>query len=141
MAGIDNKECIGHTAHILDAAKAAIELDLFTRHIESLFLVETALERTIRFHRLYLLEAIDRLTNSLVVCEHTAKPAMVHIGHSATLRLFTNDILRRTLGADKQNFSAIGCKCAKKVHSVIKQRKRLLQVDDMDLVAVSENVR
>ena len=55
-------------------------------------------------------------------------------------RLARHHRLGRTLGAHEENRAAIGRHPSKEVHRLSVQGKRLLQVDDVDLVALPENV-
>jgi hypothetical protein len=66
---------------------------------------------------------------------------MVDEGHLAALRLFAHDVARLALGADEKDRAAVGGGLARELERFLVERERLLQVDDVDLVAVAEDVR
>ena len=54
---------------------------------------------------------------------------------------FCDRFARRALGADEQHLAAVGDHAAHEVRRVLVQRQRLLEVDDVDLVAFAEDER
>ena len=99
---INNKQNIRQTIHILDTANAVLKLVLHARAHQNFFLGQL-FEGAIGFLSFKLTETTDRSTNSFVVSEHAAQPAMADIGHSAALCLLFNNFLCSTLGANKKN--------------------------------------
>ena len=65
---------------------------------------------------------------------------MVDKGHIATLGLFLDRVAGSALGADKQNSAAVGRERSDEIHRIVEQRQGFFQVDDVDLVAVAEDV-
>jgi hypothetical protein len=53
--------------------------------------------------------------------------------------LFFDGLTCRPLGADEQDAPAIGGQRLDEVHRILVQRQRLLEIDDVDLVALSED--
>ena len=91
-----------------------------------------------------LLEAIQFLDTGIhggPVGEHTAQPALGDIGHATAERLFLDGFLRLALGADEQHRAAIGDRVAHDVESLVQQFDGLLQVNDMNAVALREDIR
>ena len=64
---------------------------------------------------------------------------MVHIRHTAAFSFFVDGIACGTLGADKQHRPAIGSNPADRIDRVVVERQGLFKVNDMDLVAGTEN--
>ena len=90
--------------------------------------------------RLDLLEALDRLADGGEVGERAAQPAVVHVEHAAAVGLLENGILRLALGADEQDALALGREVGDERGSFLEELERLLQVDDVDPVALAEDV-
>ena len=65
---------------------------------------------------------------------------MVDVGHAAALGLFADRVLRGTLGAHEQDAPAVGGELADVVNSILVERQALFEVDDMNLVAVAEDI-
>src|SRR5262249_29988089 len=65
---------------------------------------------------------------------------VVHVEHAAAVGLFENGVLRLAFGADKQNplpaRGEIGNECG----SFLEELERLLQVNDVDPIALAEDV-
>src|SRR5262245_42343189 len=74
------------------------------------------------------------------VCEHAAKPALVDIGHSDASGLLGNRLLGLLLGPDEENRPTVGHGLLDEVVSPVDEGQRLLEVDDVDAVALGENV-
>ena len=65
---------------------------------------------------------------------------MVDVRHAAALRLLGDDFTRLALGADEQDRAAVLRELAHVFHRVVVHRQRLLEIDDVDLVALAEDV-
>ena len=103
---IDHKDCIRQSAHILNPAQASIELFFHTAFLQRFFLGQH-FEGSIFCLLFQVLQASDRLSDCLVVSQHTAQPALINIRHTYPARLLSNDFSRRPLGADKKDFVSL----------------------------------
>ena len=90
---------------------------------------------------LHVLELLQRTLDGLEVGHHAAEPALVDVGHAAALRLHGDDLARLALGADHQDGAALAGELAHEFHRFLEERLRLLEVDDVDLVAMAVDVR
>ena len=140
MIDVDHEQGIRQSAHFLDSADTALKL-LSRPHQHQRFLLGHALEGAVLFLLLEFLEPADRTPDGLVVGEHAAKPAMVDIGHLATLRFPLNDPRGGALGADEQDLLAPGGELGNLLQRVVERRQRGFEIDDVDLVAGAEDVR
>src|SRR5690606_14678165 len=70
-----------------------------------------------------------------------AQPALGHVRHAAALGLFLHGVARAALGADEQDGAALLRDARDEVHRVLAQRDGLLEDDDVDLAARTEDVR
>src|SRR5690606_36323019 len=92
---------------------------------------------------LLLLEALERLeppANRDPVGQRAAQPAGVHVELAAALGLAANDVLGLLLGTDEKNVLATGRKAADELVRRLQHRDRLLQVQDVDAIALREDV-
>ena len=105
------------------------------------FLLRQHLERSVFRLRLKFLEMQDRLPDGLVVGEHAAEPALVDIGHAYAFGLFPDDLCGGALGADKQDFLVCRDQSAHVVERLVERGQRVFEIDYVNLVASTENVR
>ena len=75
----------------------------------------------------------------LEVGEHTAEPALVDVGHADAGGLLGDGLLRLLLGADEQDRAAVGDGLLDELVGAVDVGQRLLQVDDVDAVALGED--
>jgi hypothetical protein len=66
---------------------------------------------------------------------------MIDERRAGAQRLFADDFTRLVLGADEQDAAFVRGKLAYKFHRLLVHDQGLLEVDDMDLVAMTENER
>src|SRR5690606_20607273 len=78
--------------------------------------------------------------DGLEVGEHATQPAAVHVGHAGARGFFSNDLAGSTLRADEHDVATASRQLAHELHGVLVHRQRLLEVDDVNLVAMAENV-
>ena len=90
---------------------------------------------------LQLGQAVDTGAHGLEVGQHAAQPTGVDIELADTLGLFLDGILGLLLGADKQDGLAVGGQITDKVVGLFQLLHRLLQVNDIDAVALRVDVR
>src|SRR6185436_7998477 len=86
-------------------------------------------------------EALDRVGNGLPVGQHAAEPAMVDEVLTRRASRLGHRVLGLPLGADEQNLAAAGGGLLNEIECAGKQRNALRQVDDVNAVAVAENIR
>src|SRR6266404_887751 len=140
VADVDDEQGIRQAGELLDAAERALQFRQLALQAERLFLRD-ALEAAVQRHLFHLLEALDRLLHGLEVGEHAAEPAMVDVRHGAALRLLPQDVARLPLGAHEKKCSSIGSQLARELERFLIHRQGALEIDDVDLVAVAEDVR
>ena len=75
----------------------------------------------------------------LEVGEHATEPALVDVGHPDPGRLLGDGLLRLLLGADEQHLAAAGDGVLDERVGAVDVGQRLLQVDDVDAVALGED--
>jgi hypothetical protein len=56
-------------------------------------------------------------------------------------RFLADDLARLALGADKQDAALVRCQLAHELHSFLVHGQGLLEIDDVDLVAMAEDKR
>src|SRR6478672_3009490 len=119
-------------------ADAALELVLLAGQHQD-FLLGATLEATGLLHRLELLEALQPLVHGGEVGEHAAQPTLVHVGHADAGRLLGDGFLSLLLRADEHDAAAMGDSLLDELVRLVDVGQRLLQVDDVDAVAVGED--
>ena len=65
---------------------------------------------------------------------------LIHVPHAASVGLGLDHFLRLALGADKKHLAAVGHQFDHVLVGVVDHPQGLLQVDDVDAVALRENV-
>ena len=91
--------------------------------------------------RITMLNALMRkLVNGFEVGQHTAQPASVDVVHAAAQSLVTDGLLSLLLGADEQDVAALSCNFLHVVVSLVQLLHGLLQIDDVDTIALGEDV-
>jgi hypothetical protein len=80
-----------------------------------------------------------RLGHSLEVGQQTTEPALVDVGLSHTGCLLANGFLSLLLGSHEQHGPAVGDGLTDKVVGLVNEGKRLLQIDDVNTAALSQN--
>lgn len=91
-------------------------------------------------HLLEFLETGDALGDGLEVGEHAAEPTLAHVRHVHTGGLGLDGLLGLLLGADEQHGAAVGHGGLDEVVGDVDQIERLEEVDDVDAVALGEDV-
>src|SRR3546814_9069472 len=80
-------------------------------------------------------------SNRLPVGEHAAQPAVVDEVLTGAAGRLGDRVLRLTLGADEQHLAAMGRRLTHEIQRAGEQRNRLRKIDDVNAVAVAEDVR
>ena len=138
MIDIDDKQHVGQGSHFLDAAQAAFELVLFAAEPKQLLLCQTIHAAVFR-HLLERHQALDRLTDCLVIRQHAAQPAIADKWHVRARRVSSDRVPGRTLGTHKQNLATIGDSRLDERACFARQRQAHLEVDNVNLVALAED--
>jgi hypothetical protein len=66
-----------------------------------------------------ILEALDGQLQRLEVGHHAAQPAVIDVGHAATLGFLGDDLARLALGADEQDGALLGRHLADEGHRLL----------------------
>src|SRR5690554_2189755 len=135
----NHEQGIRQAAHVLDTTDAALELFHLAGTQQGFFLGQFR-KSTVLGLSFQLTQTTNGLTDGLVVGQHTTQPAMVDVGHAGASGFFLDDFAGSTLGANKQNLVLFLCQRLAHTHRLIQSRNSVLQVDDMNLVAGTENV-
>ena len=89
--------------------------------------------------RLELLHAADLLLDRLEVGEQAAEPALGDVQRAGALGFALHDARELRLGADEEDVLAAQDDVARELLRELDLPKRLLQIDDVDAVALGEN--
>src|SRR5690349_5039795 len=135
---VDHPDGARHPGHVADAAERALQLVLLPGEDQLLLLGERRVAAGL-LHDLELLEALEPLVDGREVGEHPAQPALVHVRHADPLGLLGDDLLGLLLGADEQDRAAVGHGLPDELVRPVDVGQRLLQVDDVDAVALAED--
>ena len=90
---------------------------------------------------LELVEQADALPDGDEVGQHAAEPALGDVGLAGADRLLHHRLLRLLLGADEEDALATGDGLGDELERRIEALDRLREVDDVDAVALREDVR
>ena len=132
------KTASGALSRLVETAEVARQLLVLARELELLLLRE-ALERAGLDHVLELAHALDALVDRPEVREHAAQPAEVDVGHPGPRCLLLDRVLDLLLGGDEQDRAAAGDEVAGERVGLFDPADRLLQVEDVDAVALRED--
>ena len=89
--------------------------------------------------RSYSCILLDALGDRLEVGEHAAEPPLVDVGHAALLGEGADRVLRLLLGTDEQHGAVLGDEVADERVGDFGPGERLLEIDDVDAVALTED--
>ena len=85
------------------------------------------------------LRRVQPLGDRVEVGEHATEPAVVDVGHADARRLLGDGLLGLLLRADEEDGAAVGDRLLDELVGVVDVRQRLLQVDDVDAVALGHD--
>jgi len=74
------------------------------------------------------------------ISEEPAQPALVDVEHAAALCFFGDRVLRLAFGAYEKNGFTGGGQVGHELRRFLEHLERLLQIDDVDSIALSEDV-
>ena len=138
LVGVDDPDGRGHLLHVPDTAERPLELVLLTGQHQD-FLLGATLEATGLLHGLEFLEPLQALVHGGEVGEHAAQPALVHVGHADAGGLVSDGLLGLLLGTDEEDRATVGDGLLDELVRLVDVRQRLLEVDDVDAVAVGQD--
>ena len=136
---VDDEDGSGQASHLADAAERGVELRDLVVQLRG-FLLRQPLELTGVTPRLERLEALDAPLDGLEVRQHPTEPAGVDVVLAGSLRRIGERLLCLLLGADEEHAVATTDRLADEVEGGIQALDRLGQVDDVDAVALGEDV-
>ena len=136
---VDHEKNVGKAAQLPDAAQGAVELVALAFDLEQFLLGEAHIILGQQF--IELAQTADGDGRRFPVGQHTAEPAVVDIVLAAALGGLGNGAGGLTLGADEEHPAARGGHVTGRLHRPIEHGNRLLEVDNMNLVANAEDKR
>ena len=139
LAGIDDEHSSGLLLHLGDTAHELLKLLYLELELDN-FLLGKHIESSVSLHGLELLKSLYTALNGVEVGEHTAEPTGVDIRHAAALSLLADRILSLLLRADEKDLLAVCSDIADRHIGILKLLDRLLKVDDVNTVALRENI-
>ena len=116
-----------------------LQLLLFLLDLGDLLLGDR-LVAAVGLHRFEVAEPREAALDGREVGQQAAEPALVDEVHAGALRLFGDRVLGLALGADEEDRPAVGRQVVHELFRVLEQLGRLGEVDDVDPVALAEDV-
>ena len=139
LAGVHDEQGAGQLLHFLHAAQVLLQLLDLAQVLDD-FLLGQHIEGAVGLHGLELVQAVDTGAHGLEVGHHAAQPTGVDIVHIAAQSLFLDGLLSLLLGAhEQQGLAALG-QLTHEVIGLLQLLHGLLQIDDIDAVALGVNV-
>ena len=139
LAGIHNEQSAGQLLHFLHTAQILLQLLDLAQVLDD-FLLGQHIEGAVGLHGLELVQTVDTGAHGLEVGHHATQPAGVDIVHIAAQGLVLDGLLRLLLGTHEQQGLAVLGQLAHEVIGLLQLLHGLLQVDDIDPVALGINV-
>ncbi len=130
---VDDEQCAGKSAHILDAAEVLFEFVALGFELEH-FLFGKERKLVHFFHKVDLIKALYTRTYRLEIGERAAQPTRLNIIHAALLRFLRDSFLRLLLRADEKYRLALRRDVLDKGIRLVYHLDRLFEVDDVDVV-------
>ena len=124
--------------HVTQTTEVALQLGQFTIEQKG-FLLDHDVELARCLHALVLEHLGDALRHRFEVGEHATEPTLVDVGHADFLRVTLNWVLSLLLGADEQHAATVGDHVAYKRVGSLDAHERLVEIDDVDAVALTED--
>src|SRR6266536_1551092 len=135
---VDHPDGARHALHVPDAAQRPLQLVLLPAE-DQLFLLGERRVAAGLLQDLELLQPLQSLVDGREVGQHPAQPALVHERHANPPRLFGNHLLGLLLRADEEDRAAVRDRLPDELVRLVDVGQRLLQVDDVDAVALGED--
>ena len=139
LAGVHDEQGAGEALHLLHAAQVLLQLGDLAQVLHD-FLLGQHIEGAVLLHPLELVESVHTGAHGLEVGHHAAQPAGVDKVHVAAGGLFLDGLLGLLFGAHEQQGLAVLAELADEVVCLLQLLDGLLQVDDIDAVALGVDI-
>src|SRR5205085_8226523 len=141
LAHVYDEERVWEPRHVLDARKVLLQSLALAVELDAL-LLRQLLVAPVRLHRFEVAQPLDRLLHGLEVREQAAEPALVDVELPRPLGLLADGVLRLALGADEEDVApaVFAHEAGDERDGVAEHLLRLLEVNDVDAVALAEDV-
>mmetsp|Transcript_10610 Transcript_10610/g.43400 ORF Transcript_10610/g.43400 Transcript_10610/m.43400 type:complete len:264 (+) Transcript_10610:4265-5056(+) len=139
VADVDDEDGVRQRGHVLDAADVLFQLGDVALEQQG-FLLDRGLGASLDLG-LHVLQVLEGGLDRLEVGHHAAEPTRVDVGHAGALGFGGDELAGLALGADHQDRAALGRQLANELHRLVERGQRLLEVDDVDLVAMAVDIR
>ena len=138
LLGVDHEDRVGRAVERADAAQVALELGQLALELEA-FLLDHLVGLAGRDLTLELVHLRHAGVHRLEVGEHAAEPAVVDVGRVGAIGLLLDRLLRLLLRADEEHVATVLDGVAHEAVRGVDPLQRLLEVDDVDAVALTED--
>ena len=139
LLGVHHPQRARRPGHVLDAAEGAVELVPLAAQVQEFLLGHPRARDVLEVDLVEFLEPLQALVDGGEVGQHAAQPALVDERHSHPAGLLGDGLLRLLLGADVEDGPAVGDGLLDELVGAVDEIQRLLQVDDVDAVALGED--
>jgi len=139
LARVDHEQRAGELVHLADAAQVLLQLIALGEQARH-FLLGKHVELALGLHAVDRVQAIHAGADGAEIGERAAQPAVVHIVHAAALGFGFDGFLRLLFGAHEQDVLALEGHVAHEEIRLVDLLNGLLQVDDVDRIALGEDV-
>ena len=140
LRGSTTNSAPGQLLHFADAAQVRLQLFTLAAQLDDFLLGQQVEARRLCSILSIWFRRSHTGADGAEVGEHAAQPTVVHIEHAAALGLGLDGLLGLLLGADEQDALALHGDVAHEVVGFVDLADGLLQVDDVDAVALGEDV-
>ena len=138
-ANVDNEDGLGYLGHIPHAGEILFQTVQCIAEPNALFLGQhpeiTLVSLLLKFEHVGN-TSLDRLE----VGHRATQPALVDVHHAAPFSFALNHLLRLALGANEEDFAALGHQINHLLVDIVNHAQGLLKVDDVDAVSLGEDV-
>ena len=137
---VDDEEGRRQTSQVCDRTEVLLQLGALTVDLQDLTLREVR-ECTVVHHLVDVRHFLHGLADGREVGEHTARPTLDDVRHVDRGSLFSYDVLSLFFSSDEQNLLAALSDCLQSVCSLVDLGYGLVEVDDVNAIALHEDVR
>src|SRR5581483_4125665 len=139
LVGVNDEDRVREAGHVFDPRQVRLQVLALPLQLDH-FLLGQQLVAAVGGHVVEFFEPLHRFLHGHPVGEQAAEPAVVHVKHAGAPRLFGNRVLRLALGAHEEQDLALGRQVLHELGGFLEHLQRLLQVNDVNTVALSEDV-
>ena len=137
---VNDEECRGQAVEVGDRTEVLLELSTLAAYLQDLTLGEVA-ESTVGNELIDVAHLLHSLADCGEVGEHAAGPALDNVGHAYGSSEVGNALLGLFLGSDKEDLLTALGNLLQSFSSFVNLSNSLVQVEDMNAVALHEDVR